>query len=84
MIVSGDCTTSLGPVAGLQRAGLDVGIVWLDAHSDVQTLETSGYLGGLPRRLLHRPVITAMQPVVPRADIYPEARGQVGRRVRLG
>jgi arginase len=62
VIVPGDCTTSLGPVAGLQRAGLDVGIVWLDAHSDVQTLDTSGYLGGLPRRLLHRPVVTAVQP----------------------
>jgi arginase len=54
VVVSGDCTTSLGTVTGLQRAGLDPGIVWLDAHGDVQTLETtaSGYLGGLPLRLL--------------------------------
>ena len=63
VIVSGDCTTSLGTVAGLQRAGLDVGIVWLDAHGDVQTLETtaSGYLGGLPLRLLmgYRPGLIA-------------------------
>src|SRR6266536_527225 len=49
-VVSGDCTTSLGVVAGLQWAGLDPAIVWFDAHGDVQTLETtaSGYLGGLP------------------------------------
>jgi len=54
VVVSGDCTTALGTVAGLQRAGLDAGIVWLDAHGDLQTLETttSGYLGGLPLRLL--------------------------------
>jgi arginase len=53
-VVSGDCTTALGTVAGLQRAGLRPGVVWMDGHGDVQTLETttSGYLGGLPLRLL--------------------------------
>jgi arginase len=63
VVVSGDCTTALGTVAGLQRAGIDVGIVWFDAHGDVQTLETtaSGYLGGLPLRLLvgYRPELIA-------------------------
>jgi arginase len=54
VVVSGDCTTSLGTVTGLQRAGVDPAIIWFDAHGDVQTLETttSGYLGGLPLRLL--------------------------------
>jgi arginase len=53
VVVSGDCMTSLVTVTGLQAAGLDPAIVWLDAHGDVQTLETStsGYLGGLPLRL---------------------------------
>jgi len=53
-VVSGDCTTSLGTVAGLQRAGMDPAVVWFDAHGDVQTLETtaSGYLGGFPLRIL--------------------------------
>lgn len=63
VVVCGDCTTALGIVAGLQRAGIDVGIVWLDAHGDVQTLETtaSGFLGGLPLRLLvgYRPELIA-------------------------
>ena len=63
VVVSGDCTTSLGIVAGLQRAGLDPGIVWFDAHGDVQTPETtaSGYLGGMPLRLLagYRPELIA-------------------------
>jgi arginase len=54
VVMSGDCTTSLGTVAGLQRAGVDPAIVWFDGHGDVQTLETtaSGYLGGIPLRIL--------------------------------
>ena len=65
VVMSGDCNTSAGIMAGLQRAGADPAIVWFDAHGDVQTLETttSGYLGGLafaaadriPARADHRP-----------------------------
>lgn len=53
-VASGDCTTSMGVVAGLQRAGIAPSIVWFDAHGDVQTAETSasGYLGGMPVRQL--------------------------------
>jgi arginase len=82
VVVSGDCTTSLGTVAGLQHSGLDVGIVWLDAHGDVQTLETtaSGYLGGLPLRLLtgYRPELIAtrlgLRPVPERQVLLVGAR----------
>ena len=63
VVVSGDCMTALGTMSGLQRAGIQAGIVWFDAHGDVQTLETttSGYLGGLPLRLLmgYRPELIA-------------------------
>jgi arginase len=54
LVVAGDCTTSLGVMAGLQRAGVDAAVVWFDAHGDVQTVETttSGYVGGMPLRLL--------------------------------
>lgn len=54
IVVSGDCTTSLGVVAGLQRAGRDPHVVWFDGHADVQTPETTstGYLGGFPVRQL--------------------------------
>ena len=54
VVLTGDCSTSLGVVAGLQSAGIDPGIVWFDAHGDVQTPQTSasGYLGGMPLRLL--------------------------------
>jgi arginase len=61
----GDCCTALGVVAGLQAARGQVGIVWFDAHGDVQTPETttSGFLGGMPLRLLtgYRPELIAAQ-----------------------
>jgi arginase len=76
VVVSGDCTTALGTMAGLQRAGIDAGIVWFDAHGDLQTLETttSGYLGGLPLRLLlgYRPALIAAGP-----GLHPVAEQQV-------
>jgi arginase len=52
-VVSGDCLVALATIAGSQRAGVDPGIVWFDAHGDVHTLETStsGYPGGLALRL---------------------------------
>jgi len=54
VVLSGDCTTSLGVVAGLQRAGHAPHVVWFDGHGDVQTPETTstGYLGGFPVRQL--------------------------------
>ena len=53
VVASGDCTTALGVLAGLQRAGRDPGVVWFDAHADFHTDETttSGYLGGMPLAL---------------------------------
>ena len=82
VVLSGDCTTALGTVTGLQRAGIDAGIVWFDAHGDVQTLETtaSGYLGGLPLRLLtgYRPELIAtalgLRPVAEQRVVLAGAR----------
>ena len=50
LVVLGDSTTSLGVLAGMQRPGRHVGIVWVDAHGDFNTEATtpSGYLGGMP------------------------------------
>jgi len=62
-VVSGDCMVSIGMAAGLQRAGVFPAVVWIDAHGDLQTLETtsSGYLGGLALRHLlgYRPELLA-------------------------
>jgi arginase len=78
----GDCTVALGVVAGLQRAGHDPGIVWFDAHGDVQTMETttSGFLGGMPLRLLvgYRPELAAtalgLRPVAEDRVVLVDAR----------
>jgi arginase len=82
LVLSGDCVASLGTVAGLQRAGLDPAIVWFDAHGDVQTLETttSGYLGGMPLRILvgYRPELISarlgLRPVPEERVVLVDAR----------
>lgn len=49
LILSGGCLASLGAVAGLQRRGHEVAAVWIDAHGDGNTPETSpsGYWDGM-------------------------------------
>jgi arginase len=67
--VAGDCAASLSVAAGLQRAGLDPVLVWLDAHGDFNTPETSpsGFLGGMPLAMM-----------VGRGDLaIPQQLGQV-------
>ncbi|WP_203453636.1 arginase family protein [Jiangella aurantiaca] len=65
LVMSGDCMVSQAVVAGVERAhdGAPPSVVWFDAHGDVQTLETttSGYLGGMPLRMLagYRPELLA-------------------------
>lgn len=57
LVLAGDDTASVGVVAGLQHArgaGHRVGIVWLDAHGDFNTPETSvsNILAGMPLAIL--------------------------------
>ena len=37
LVLSGDCPTAIGTVAGLQRRHRNVAMVWLDAHGDFNT-----------------------------------------------
>jgi arginase len=55
VVFSGDCLVGGAVIAGVQRAGVDPGVVWFDGHGDVQTLETttSGYAGGMSLRLVN-------------------------------
>ena len=48
--IAGDCCAAIGVLAGLQRAGQEATLLWLDAHGDANTWETtpSGFLGGMP------------------------------------
>jgi arginase len=54
VIIGGDCCASIGVLAGLQRAGVNPVLIWLDAHGDFNTWETtpSGFIGGMPLAML--------------------------------
>jgi arginase len=50
LVLEGDCTHAVGAIGGLAQAKGSPGVVWFDAHGDLNTMETttSGFLGGLP------------------------------------
>lgn len=52
--VSGDCCAAIGTLAGLQRAGVEPLLIWLDSHGDINDWETtpSGFLGGMPLAMM--------------------------------
>ncbi|MCP4421164.1 MAG: arginase [Chloroflexi bacterium] len=73
--IAGDCCTTLGVLAGLQQAGVQPTLLWLDAHGDFNTWETTpgGFLGGMPLAMLvGRGEQTMMQGVG--VTILPEER----------
>jgi len=57
LVLAGDDTAAIGVVSGLEQAaaaGTAVGVVWVDAHGDFNTPETSfsGILAGMPVAIL--------------------------------
>ena len=53
LVLAGDDTAAIGVVSGLKQAagaGVAIGVVWVDAHGDFNTPETSfsGILAGMP------------------------------------
>ena len=74
--VAGDCCTSLGILAGLQRAGLAPTLIWFDAHGDFNTWGTtpSGFLGGMPLAML---VGRGEQTILERIGLEPLPEGKV-------
>ncbi len=52
--LAGDCCAALPVLAGMQQSGLSPSLVWLDAHGDFNTPQTSpsGFLGGMPLAML--------------------------------
>jgi arginase len=54
VVFMGDCTQTIGLLAGLQRDLADLLLVWYDAHGDFNTWETSpsGFVGGMPLAML--------------------------------
>lgn len=54
VLIGGDCLQPAAVLAGLRLAGVDPVILWLDAHGDFNTPETtpSGFIGGMPLAML--------------------------------
>ena len=52
--LGGDCCQPIAVMAGLARAGVRPMLLWLDAHGDFNTHETtiSGFVGGMPLAML--------------------------------
>jgi arginase len=50
LVLEGDCSHALGPIGGIAQAIGSPGVVWFDAHGDLNTRETTmtGYWGGMP------------------------------------
>ena len=69
-VYAGDCLAAIGVLAGLQRAGIDPTLVWLDAHGDFHTWRTtrSGFLGGMPLAMI---VGRGEQTIVDGAGLIP-------------
>jgi len=49
-VLGGDHSIGMGTIAGLARAGHRVGVIWVDAHGDINTPDTtpSGNVHGMP------------------------------------
>lgn len=71
IVLGGDHSIAVGTVGGLVQAGRNVGIIWLDAHGDFNTPETtpSGSVHGMPLAAIvgrgHPEFVACCSPVVP-------------------
>ena len=54
VVWAGDCVSTIGVLAGLQRRDVDPTLIWFDAHGDFNTWETtpSGFIGGMPLAMI--------------------------------
>lgn len=50
LVLAGNCTHAVGPIGGLAQTKGAAGVVWFDAHGDMNTMETTttGLWGGMP------------------------------------
>ena len=82
IVASGDCTTALAIVAGLQRRGLAPGVIWFDAHGDLNTPRTtrSGYLGGMALAMLTGRAGTSLRDAIGLRAVADDACALAGAR----
>jgi arginase len=81
LVLSGNCNTSLGTVSGLDRDSR--GVVWLDAHGDFNTPETTigGFLDGMALAALTGRCWNALTSKIPGFEAVPDEKViQLGAR----
>ena len=77
IVLSGNCNTAVGTVAGLTSAsGSSPSVCWLDAHADMNSPETttSGFLDGMAVSMLAGRCWTSMTSKVPGFSPVDESR----------
>ncbi len=76
IVYAGDCVSTIGVLAGLQRKGIYPTLVFFDAHGDFNTWETSpsGFIGGMPLAMLTG---RGEQTIVDGAGLTPLPDGRV-------
>jgi arginase len=74
ILLSGNCNTTVGMLAGLTGPGRRVGLVWLDAHGDFNTpeIDASGFLDGQGLAMSVGRCWTALTSAVPGFEPVPE------------
>lgn len=74
VILGGNCNTTVGAVAGLGCA--EAGVLWLDAHGDINTPDTSqsGFLDGMGVAILTGRAWSALAHSIPGFAALPDER----------
>ncbi|MEI7867981.1 MAG: arginase family protein [Candidatus Methylumidiphilus sp.] len=54
LVLAGDCLSAIGVLSGAMKCGIRPHLLWIDAHGDFHTHETttSGHLGGMPLAMI--------------------------------
>jgi arginase len=89
--LGGDCCQPIAVLAGLARAGIRPMLLWLDAHGDFNTHDTtiSGFVGGMPlamltgRGRLDLLRVVGLEPMSDRDVVLSDARNLDAREAEL-
>jgi arginase len=76
LILGGDHSVGIGSLAGILKAHGETGVLWIDAHADINTpaISESGNMHGMPVGLLMQGVASPGIPAMEWLDAYPKLK----------